>query len=175
MPAKKKRARKPTRRTKRAARAKRATRATKVRASRAKSRARASRARHQPETLRLRASHPGFTVNDIERSIAWYTDVLGCVVVDRWEREGKLMGATLRAGTVNFYLGQDDWRKGRDRLKGEGCRLYCVSAQSVEALAAGIKARGGILLHEPQTEPWGERDFAIADPDGFKITISQAQ
>ena len=175
MPAKKKSARKPTRRVKRVARAKRASRAAKAKAASAKRRARASQARHQPETLRLRASHPGYTVNDIERSIAWYCDVLGCVVVDRWERDGKLMGATLRAGTVNFYLGQDDWRKGRDRIKGEGFRLYYVSAQSVEALAAGIKARGGTLLHEPQTEPWGERDFAIADPDGFKITISQAR
>ena len=102
-------------------------------------------------------------------------EILGCLVVDRWERDGKLMGATLRAGTVDFYLGQDDWRKGRGRKKGEGFRLYCVTAQDVEALAATIKARGGTLLHEPQTEPWGERDFAVADPDGFKITISQAR
>jgi uncharacterized glyoxalase superfamily protein PhnB len=164
MPTKKKNARKPTKRVKQTKRVKRPA-----------ARHRATRARHQPETLRLRASNAGFTVNDIDKSVAWYQDVLGCVVVDRWERGGKLMGATLRAGAVDFYLGQDDWRKGKDRKKGEGCRLYCVTAQDVEALAATIKARGGTLLHEPQTEPWGERDFAIADPDGFKITISQAR
>lgn len=157
MPAKKKTGRKTTKRVKPAA-----------------PRRRASKARRQPETLRLRASHPGFTVNDVQRSVAWYRDVLGCVVVDRWERDGKLAGATLRAGVVDFFLAQDDWRKGRDRRKGEGVRLYAVTAQSVEALAAAIKRRGGALLHEPQTEPWGERDFAVADPDGFKITISQA-
>jgi uncharacterized glyoxalase superfamily protein PhnB len=159
MATKKKGGRKPTKRVKRAT----------------ASRGRATRARRQPETLRLRTASAGFTVNDIAKSMAWYCDVLGCVVVDRWEREGKLMGATLRAGKVDFYLGQDDWRKGRDRQKGEGFRLYCVTAQEVETLAADIKARGGTLLHEPQTEPWGERDFAIADPDGFKITISQAR
>jgi len=161
MPPKKKSARKPTKRVKRTKRVRGAT-------------TRATRARRQPETLRLRAANPGFTVNDITKSVAWYQDVLGCLVVDRWEREGKLMGATLRAGAVDFYLGQDDWRRGRDRKKGEGFRIYCVTAQDVEALAAAIKARGGTLLHDPQTEPWGERDFAIADPDGFKITISQA-
>jgi lactoylglutathione lyase len=164
MPTKKKSTRKPTKRVKRAKRVKRPAAGH-----------RASRARHQPETLRLRASNAGFTVNDIDKSVDWYQRVLGCVVVDRWEREGKLMGATLRAGAVDFYLGQDDWRKGKDRKKGEGFRLYCVTAQDVEALAATIKARGGTLLHEPQTEPWGERDFALADPDGFKITISQAR
>ena len=135
---------------------------------------RATRARHQPETLRLRTVSAGFTVNDLAKSMAWYRDVLGCVVVDRWERDGTLQGATMRAGKVDFYLGQDDWRKGRDRQKGEGFRLYCVTAQEVETLAADIKSRGGTLLHEPQTEPWGERDFAVVDPDGFKITISQA-
>ncbi|HTT67122.1 MAG TPA: VOC family protein [Gemmatimonadales bacterium] len=163
MPTKKKGARKPNQRVKRAKR------------GRTAARQRATRARRQPETLRLRTASAGFTVDDIAKSMAWYQDVLGCVVVDRWERDGKLMGATLRAGKVDFYLGQDDWRKGRDRQKGEGFRLYCVTAQEVERLAADIKARGGTLLHEPQTEPWGERDFAVADPDGFKITISQAR
>jgi len=160
MPTKKKSARKPAKRAKRV---------------RAGARKRATTARRQPETLRLRSASAGYTVNDIAKSLAWYQDVLGCVLVERWERDGKLMGATLRAGRVDFYLGQDDWRKGRDRRKGEGFRLYCVTAQNVEALAAQIKARGGTLLHEPQTEPWGERDFAVADPDGFKITISQAR
>ncbi len=153
MPAKKKAARKPAKKA-----------ATK----------RARPDRKQPETLRLRAATPGYTVNDIHRSLAWYQNVLGCLVAERWEREGKLMGATMRAGAVDFYLGQDDWQKGRDRVKGEGFRIYCTTAQDIDAVAAGIKARGGTLIHDVQDEPWGERDFAIADPDGFKITISQA-
>ena len=131
--------------------------------------------RKQPETLRLRAATPGYTVSDIHRSLAWYQNVLGCHVVDRWERDGTLRGATMRAGAVDFYLGQDDWKKGHDRVKGEGFRIYCTTSQDIDAVAAGIKSRGGVLLHEPQDEPWGERDFAISDPDGFKITISQAR
>ena len=131
--------------------------------------------RKKPETLRLRAANPGFTVNDIERSIAWYRDILGCAVAERWERDGKLLGASMRAGTVDFNLGQDDWKKGRDRVKGEGFRIYATTSQDIDALAARIKARGGVLLHEPRTAPWGERDFAVADPDGFKITISRAR
>ncbi len=160
MPAKKKSVRKP---------------AKPKRARRRAARARASQARQQPETLRLRSCTPGLTVNDIHKSVAWYRDVLGCVVTDRWERDGQLQGATMRAGTVEFFLGQDDWRKGRDRKKGEGFRIYCTTAQKVEALAATIKSRGGVLLHDVQTEPWGERDFAVTDPDGFKITLSQAR
>jgi uncharacterized glyoxalase superfamily protein PhnB len=128
--------------------------------------------RKQPEALRLRAAAPSFTVNDLQKSIAWYRDVLGFTVKERWEHEGKLAGVELVAGTVTFGLSQDDWKKGRDRRKGEGCSVYCTTGQDVDEIAARIKARGGALLHEPRDEPWGVRDFAVADPDGFKITIS---
>jgi lactoylglutathione lyase len=132
----------------------------------------ARHARRQPETLRLRSAGPGLTVNDIERSLAWYRDVLGFTVGERWEHEGRLAGVELVAGRVSFWLSQDDWKKGRDRVKGEGFRLYCETAQDVDRLAERIRARGGRLLEEPRDRPWGARDFGVADPDGFKITIA---
>lgn len=128
--------------------------------------------RQQPERLRLQSAAPGFTVNDIEKSLAYYRDVLSFTVKDCWEQDGKLLGVELVAGSVVFMLGQDDWKKGRDRVKGEGFRIYCTTVQDVDRLAGQIKARGGALLQEPRDEPWGTRDFAVADPDGFKITIA---
>ena len=128
--------------------------------------------RKQPETLRIRALQPGITVNDVHRSIAWYTNVLGFVMKEPWMREGQMMGAELRAGNCSIFLGQDDFKKGRDRKKGEGIRIYCSTAQNLDALAEDIKARGGQLDHEVQTQPWGSRDFGITDPDGFKLTVS---
>jgi lactoylglutathione lyase len=128
--------------------------------------------RKKPETVRLRTAAPGFTVDDIDRSLAWYRDVLGFTVKDRWEQDGKLTGVELLAGSVSFYLSQDDWKKGRDRKKGEGFSIYCTTAQNVDELAAAIKARGGTLAEEPRDRAWGARDFSVRDPDGFKITIS---
>src|SRR5258706_7786899 len=100
----------------------------------------------QPRTgdgaLRLGSASPGFTVNDLNKSLAWYRDVLGFAVDERWERDGKLMGVSLKAGNVDFMIGQDDWKKGRDRKKGEGFRLYCTTTQNVDALAKKIKAKG---------------------------------
>jgi uncharacterized glyoxalase superfamily protein PhnB len=127
--------------------------------------------RQDPETLRLRAISPSITVNDIEKSLAFYRDVLGFVVKDRWERDGKLAGAEFAAGAVTFLLGQDDWKKGRDRMKGQGISLYCQTAQNVDALARRIKAAGGNVVQEPKDQPWGMRDFAVLDLDGFKITL----
>jgi uncharacterized glyoxalase superfamily protein PhnB len=70
-----------------------------------------------------------------------------------------------------LMIGQDDWKKGRDRKKGEGFRIYFTTTGDVDALAAGIKARGGALDSEPMDQPWGSRDFSFTDPDGFKLTI----
>ncbi len=128
--------------------------------------------RKQPETLRLRAVMPAMTVGDVATSVAWYRDVMGFVVADEMKHEEQLVGAVLQAGESRFLLGQDDFQKGRDRQKGVGFRLYCSTVQDIDALAAEIQARGGVLAQEPTDQPWGARDFAVVDPDGFKISIS---
>jgi uncharacterized glyoxalase superfamily protein PhnB len=136
-----------------------------------KAKATPAKARAGAEALKMSSASPGFTVNDLEKSLTWYRNVLGFVVEDRWEEEGKLTGVQLQAGSVSFMIGQDDWKKGRDRKKGEGFRLYCTTTQDVDVLAERIVARGGKLDQEPRDQPWGMRDFALTDPDGFKITI----
>ena len=128
--------------------------------------------RKTPESLRLRSASPSVTVNDLEKSLAFYRDVLGFHVKERWMHDGKLAGVELVAGVVSFFVGQDDWKKGKDRVKGEGFRIFCTTVQNIDALALLIKSRGGKLLEEPKDQSWGTRDFAVADPDGFKITFS---
>lgn len=128
--------------------------------------------RRQPETLRLRSLMPSLTVNDLAASVAWYRDVLGFIVAEEFRRDDRVVGVRLTAGTVDFLLGQDDFAKGRDRKKGAGLRLYCITGQDIDQLAAAIKERGGQLAQEPQDQPWGARDLAVVDPDGFVISIS---
>lgn len=129
--------------------------------------------RKKPETLRLRSAMPGLTVNDLEHSVAWYRDILGFVVKEEHRHDDKLLGASMQAGVVDFMLGQDDFAKGEDREKGVGFRMYCETEQDIDEVAADIKARGGVLLSEPTDQPWGYRDFAVEDPDGYKISIAK--
>ncbi|HEY6107921.1 MAG TPA: VOC family protein [Gemmatimonadales bacterium] len=112
-------------------------------------------------------------MNDLKQSLAWYEGVLGFHVENRWETDGALRGVALRAGTAKLMLTQDDWARGRERHKGEGVRLWFSTAQRLEDLAAEITARGGRLDHEPRTMPWGDRTFALSDPDGYQLTIAQ--
>ena len=124
-------------------------------------------------SLALNGASPSFTVNDLEKSLGWYRDVLGFGVEETWKDDaGKVTGVSLRAGGVSFMIGQDDWKKGRDRKKGEGFRMYCETKGSVDDLARRIEAKGGRLDKGPTDEPWGVRDISLTDPDGFKITIA---
>jgi catechol 2,3-dioxygenase-like lactoylglutathione lyase family enzyme len=130
------------------------------------------RARRQPESLRLRSAGPSFTVDDLEASRAFYRDVLGFVEGERWEQDGTVLGVELRAGAVRFWIGQDDWKKGRKRAKGVGFRIWCETTQDVDAIAGRIDARGGKITEGPKDQPWGGREVTVTDPDGFVITIS---
>jgi len=129
--------------------------------------------RRRPETARARMLSASLTVDALTRSIAWYEGVLGFTVTDRWEADGVLNGVELAAGDTRLTLNQDDWAKGRDRVKGQGVRFYFTTVQNIDKLAADITARGGVLDYAPRTMPWGSRLFAITDPDGFKISFVQ--
>ena len=112
----------------------------------------------------------GFTADDAAASIKWYCDVLGFSVAERWENEGTLTGATLVNGGASVNIGQDDWKLGRDRKKGQGVRIFITTADDIDSYASAITSRGGKLDHEPKDE-WGFRAFSVSDPDGYKITF----
>lgn len=124
------------------------------------------------EAFRGVALSASLTVNDLETSLGWYRDVAGFVVDQRYEREGKLMAVSLRAGEVRVLLTQDDGAKGADRVKGAGFSMMITTDDDLDALAAAIRARGGVLEGDPVDTPWGARMFRMRDPDGFRYTIS---
>ena len=83
------------------------------------------------ETLQITSIVPNFTVDDLQKSITFY-EGLGFAVDERWEEEGTLLGVMLRAGKNRIGLSQDDWKKGRDRKKGVGMRVFIATTQNVD-------------------------------------------
>ena len=126
----------------------------------------------ESEPFRASGLSVSMTVKDLEKSLAWYHEVVGFTVDQRHEREGKLVAVALKAGDVRFMINQDDGAKGWERVKGEGFSLYFTTPQSVDELANRIKAQGGTLESEPADMPWGPRVFRVKDPDGFKLVFS---
>lgn len=128
--------------------------------------------RAEPESLRARALQASLTVQDIAKSLAWYRDILGFTVDQKYEREGKLRAVSLKAGAVRILINQDDGSKGLERVKGQGLSLQITTAQSIDDVANRIKQAGGALDSEPADMPWGVRMFRLRDPDGFIFVVS---
>ena len=122
-------------------------------------------------TLIAKSAMPGYTVDDIKKSISFY-EALGFTVTDRWEQDGAMTGAMVQAGELMIGLNQDDWKKGRDRQKGLGTRLHIETAQNIDEIAARVKAAGYKIDVDPFDTPWKTRQFELTDPTGYKLTVS---
>lgn len=123
------------------------------------------------EVLQISTTIPSFTVDDLQKSITFY-EAFGLAVDERWEEDGKLLGVMLRAGKNQIGLSQDDWKKGRDRKKGIGMRVFMSTTQNVDEIAARAKSAGITLDSEPHDTEWKSRAFEVTDPSGFLLTIS---
>jgi uncharacterized glyoxalase superfamily protein PhnB len=121
--------------------------------------------------LQAKTVSPALTVNNLQQSIAFF-EGLGFGVEERWEEKGTLLGVMVRAGDARIGLSQDDWKKGRDRQKGVGMRIFVGTTQDIDQLAVQAKKAGVVLDAEPHDTPWGSRAFEVTEPSGFRLTIS---
>lgn len=124
----------------------------------------------QKQTLRGKTVMPTLTVDNLQQSLNFFAG-LGFEIEDRWEDNGVLVGAMLKAGDARFGVTQDDGKKGRDRAKGIGIRIYIEAADNIDDVAARAKAAGITLAKEPHDTEWGARAFEVKEPSGFALTI----
>lgn len=120
-----------------------------------------------------RALGVSLTVKDLQKSLKWYTEVIGFSVDRTIERDGTIRGYGLKAGEVSISINQDDGAKGWDRVKGQGFSLRIITDQSVDEIAGRVKQHGFKLDLEPTDMSWGSRAIRVIDPDGFKLSISK--
>ncbi|HEU4927266.1 MAG TPA: VOC family protein [Vicinamibacterales bacterium] len=125
----------------------------------------------QTKTLNATGQMPSLTVDNLQRSLDFFAG-LGFEIEDRWEENGQLLGVMLKAGNVQLGLSQDDGKKGRDRMKGVGMRLYIETRDNIDDLAARAKAAGVKLTSEPHDTEWKSRAFEVTEPSGFLLTIT---
>jgi uncharacterized glyoxalase superfamily protein PhnB len=121
-------------------------------------------------TLNATSVMPSLTVDKLQESIDFFA-ALGFDVEEKWEEKGVLSGVMLKAGNARLGLSQDDGKKGRDRVKGVGMRLYIEAKDNIDQVAARAKAAGLTLKCEPHDTDWGSRAFEVEEPSGFALTI----
>ena len=100
---------------------------------------------------------------DVERSQAFYRDVLGLAVYREF-------GPPEHRGVV-YFLGNGLLEvSGRSDVPPHGMALW-LQVRDVTAEHARLSAAGVPVARPPRQEPWGLVEMWIEDPDGVRIVL----
>jgi catechol 2,3-dioxygenase-like lactoylglutathione lyase family enzyme len=106
---------------------------------------------------------PVFHVKDVERSVRFYTEVLGFVQSFRY---GTYVG--LKMGKCEIHICPSEGGDFGPRIGGGNAYIIC---DEVDEYFGGIKAVGAKPKSEPADAIYGMRDFVIFDPDGNQLSF----
>jgi catechol 2,3-dioxygenase-like lactoylglutathione lyase family enzyme len=108
----------------------------------------------QPESL-----IPILYSDDIRRSIAYYTGILG--FPDKWEWEDPPTFGGVNWGDVRIFFCKQD--------QGHPGTWICINVENVDEYHTTIREKGAVILSPPEDKPWFMREMLVRDPDGHVI------
>lgn len=123
----------------------------------------------------MRMLHTMLRVADLERSVAFYTDVLGMQLLRRKDyASGRFTLAFLGYGDEKDHTVLElthNWDIDHYDL-GDGYGHIALGVQDIYATCDGIAGRGGRLVREPGPMKHGSTVIAfLEDPDGYKVEL----
>jgi lactoylglutathione lyase len=125
----------------------------------------------------MRILHTMLRVGDLERSLAFYTDVLGMQLLRRRDYpEGRFTLAFVGFGPESEGAAIElthNWDTKSYEL-GQGYGHVAVEVEDAYAACAQIKAKGGAVTRDAGPMKHGTTVIAfVLDPDGYKIELIQ--
>ena len=125
----------------------------------------------------MRILHTMLRVGDLEKSLAFYTQVLGMQLLRRKDYpEGKFTLAFVGFGPESEQAALEltyNWGTEKYEL-GTGFGHIALEVPDAYAACAEIKKRGGVVTREAGPMKHGSTVIAfVQDPDGYKIELIQ--
>ena len=127
----------------------------------------------------MRLLHTMIRVGDLDRSIQFYTDVLGMRLLRRKDYpEGKFTLAFVGYGnesdTAVIEL-THNWETDAYDL-GNGFGHVALGVKDIYSVCDAIRAKGGIISREPGPMKHGSTVIAfVKDPDGYAIELIESK
>ena len=123
----------------------------------------------------MRLLHTMLRVGDLERSIAFYTEVLGMRLLRRKDYpDGRFTLAFVGFGDESSQACLElthNWDTDHYEI-GTGYGHVALEVPDVFAACDAIRARGGVITREPGPMKHGSTVLAfVQDPDGYKIEL----
>lgn len=129
-------------------------------------------------TMQFTSVIPNLVAGDMARAVAFYRDVLGFELVRSVPDEAPFVFAWLqRDGATVFFnelkTVQHDLPELVTGPIGGTFTLY-VTMSGVDALWASVKDRAAVVM-PIVTQPYGMREFAIRDSEGYVVMFAEEQ
>jgi lactoylglutathione lyase len=139
-------------------------------------------------------AHTGFTVRDLDRSLAFYRDVLGMEVVFEQEKRGGYLAEIVGYPDAHVRMAHLQFAGGGHRVElfeyvtpapqgepGEprdvGITHVCLAVDDIDALFERVVAAGASSISEPVLVDTGAnaggRGVYVRDPDGTLLELFQ--
>ena len=124
----------------------------------------------------LKKLTPNFLVADVERSVAFYRDVLGFTVDHMVPDAAPYVFASLQSGPVALFVNARDaavaeYPAFAGRPVG-GTLTFFMEVVGIERAYEELKTRVHVVM--PLEKKWyGVTEFAFVDPDGYIITFAE--
>ena len=131
----------------------------------------AGNAQSQPSTKPVMKLNAGIITSKISESKKFYSDVLNFGIT--FENEFYvLMHTPNQQAEIGFLLPDHPTQRPifQPAFNGKGI-FFTINVPDVDAEYKRIKALGIPIEIELRNEPWGERHFAIVDPNGVGVDI----
>jgi len=123
----------------------------------------------------MRLLHTMLRVGDLERSIAFYTEVLGMRLLRRKDYPGgrftlAFVGYGEEADTAVLEL-THNWDTPSYEI-GSGYGHIAIGVDNIVAVCDQMRAKGGRIVREPGPMKNGTTVIAfVEDPDGYKVEL----
>jgi catechol 2,3-dioxygenase-like lactoylglutathione lyase family enzyme len=130
--------------------------------------------------MKFNALIPELDVSHFEKSISFYTDVLGfCIEYQRPERQFAFL--SYQGSQIMIEQENPTWRTGKlEHPYGRGINIQML-VDDLEVIISSLRNHQYPLMVEPE-EHWyrkdnllvGQREFLVMDPDGYLLRFSQS-
>ena len=129
------------------------------------------------EKMTFESLTPNLIVSDIDRSAAFYRDVLGFERVTTVPEKPPFVFVWLKHGSVNVFLNVPQPEKATPPLALDkaiaGTNSMYIKLDGIDDLAARVHDHGVTPAIPMHKEFYGMREFAVLDPDGYLIIFAE--
>ncbi len=127
--------------------------------------------------VKLESLSPNLMVEDMQKSLDFYCEILGFTKIMAVPEEGVPVWAMLQRDGISFML-QSRASIAEElpdfaQMNAGGSLLFYFKIKGVDDFYQSVHAAGASIYKEPNVTFYGSTEFAIKDPDGFVLVFAE--